>query len=68
METYLFFVIRNLKGAHILVSKQGDIKLGDFAVSTSLVTSGVRLQATTLVGTLAWMAPEVIETVSCFKS
>lgn len=52
---------RNLKGSHILVNKRGNIKLGDFAVSTSLVACGVRNTATTLVGTLAWMAPEVLE-------
>ena len=55
---------RNLKGSHILVNKRGNIKLGDFAVSTSLVACGERSIATTLVGTLAWMAPEVLETVS----
>uniref|UniRef100_A0A7S4HTZ8 Protein kinase domain-containing protein n=1 Tax=Vannella robusta TaxID=1487602 RepID=A0A7S4HTZ8_9EUKA len=53
---------RNLKGSHILVNKRGNIKLGDFAVSTSLVACGERNTATTLVGTLAWMAPEVLET------
>jgi len=55
-------VHRNLKGSHILVNKRGNIKLGDFAVSTSLVACGERNTATTLVGTLAWMAPEVLET------
>ena len=52
---------RNFKASHILVGVDGTVKLADFSVSASLIDKGHATKATTVVGSLAWMAPEVME-------
>ncbi|KAI9664448.1 MAG: hypothetical protein M1821_005894 [Bathelium mastoideum] len=48
---------RDIKGANILTTKEGLVKLADFGVATR--TTG--LHEASVVGTPYWMAPEVIE-------
>ncbi|KAL9596418.1 MAG: hypothetical protein Q9219_005802 [cf. Caloplaca sp. 3 TL-2023] len=48
---------RDVKGANILTTKQGLVKLADFGVATRTTT----LHESSVVGTPYWMAPEVIE-------
>ena len=48
---------RDIKGANILTTKQGLVKLADFGVASK--TAG--LNEVSVVGTPYWMAPEVIE-------
>lgn len=50
---------RDVKGANILITKEGLVKLADFGVATKLSDAEVREQS--VVGTPYWMAPEVIE-------
>ncbi|KAK5711737.1 Protein kinase of the Mitotic Exit Network [Elasticomyces elasticus] len=47
---------RDIKGANILTTKEGLVKLADFGVATKSSTDGA-----SVVGTPYWMAPEVIE-------
>lgn len=53
-------VHRDIKGSHILVDKKGRIFLSSFSLSTFMLESGERKAATTLVGSLPWMGPEVL--------
>lgn len=49
---------RDIKSDNVLVSTDGDLKLGDFEYSAVLTTS--RPNRTTVVGTTWWMAPETV--------
>ena len=48
---------RDIKGANILTTKEGTVKLADFGVATR---NGPDLMNSSVVGTPYWMAPEVI--------
>jgi hypothetical protein len=56
-------VHRDIKGANLLTTKDGTIKLADFGVATKLgEASGAMADAgSSVVGSPYWMAPEVIE-------
>ncbi|KAH3760203.1 serine/threonine kinase [Pelomyxa schiedti] len=55
----MHFIHRDIKGANILFTKYGDIKLVDFGVSATV--SDAVPKRKTFIGTPFWMAPEVIE-------
>ena len=54
-------VHRDIKAANILVHADGRATIGDFACSRSLMETDGRTDPKTYVGTLQWMAPEVLE-------
>eukprot|EP00033_Pygsuia_biforma_P000945 GCRY01001087.1.p1 GENE.GCRY01001087.1~~GCRY01001087.1.p1 ORF type:complete len:1008 (-),score=316.96 GCRY01001087.1:454-3477(-) len=49
---------RDIKGANILATKDGSVKLADFGVAAQ--TTGIQKESD-VVGTPYWMAPEIIE-------
>ncbi|CAH8348946.1 unnamed protein product [Eruca vesicaria subsp. sativa] len=51
---------RDIKGANILTTKEGLVKLADFGVATKLNEAEVTTHSS-VVGSPYWMAPEVIE-------
>merc|ERR1719399_2708774 len=52
---------RDIKGANILISTGGKVKLADFGVATKLEAAGLDTKANSVVGTTYWMAPEIIQ-------
>ena len=51
---------RDIKGANILISTGGQVKLADFGVAAKM-EGGLDTQANSVVGTPYWMAPEIIQ-------
>ncbi len=52
---------RDLKSSNILISNKGEVKLCDFGVAGKLIENGVRSTRNTFTGTVAFMAPEIME-------
>eukprot|EP00468_Gymnochlora_sp_CCMP2014_P013299 CAMPEP_0167763196 /NCGR_PEP_ID=MMETSP0110_2-20121227/13213_1 /TAXON_ID=629695 /ORGANISM="Gymnochlora sp., Strain CCMP2014" /LENGTH=705 /DNA_ID=CAMNT_0007650203 /DNA_START=29 /DNA_END=2146 /DNA_ORIENTATION=+ len=51
---------RDIKGANILVSTDGKVKLADFGASRTLSQTGGH-KAATFIGSPYWMAPEIVQ-------
>eukprot|EP01012_Entosiphon_sulcatum_P042231 TRINITY_DN5620_c0_g1_i1.p1 TRINITY_DN5620_c0_g1~~TRINITY_DN5620_c0_g1_i1.p1 ORF type:complete len:487 (-),score=72.36 TRINITY_DN5620_c0_g1_i1:86-1546(-) len=54
---------RDIKGANVLVSERGEVKLTDFGLSSAALSDGAK----GMVGTLLWMAPETMLNGICVR-
>ena len=55
---------RDIKSDNILLSHNGDIKLGDFGYAAQLTRE--KKQRKSKVGTVCWMAPEIIRAAEMY--
>nr|CAI5839459.1 unnamed protein product [Callosobruchus analis] len=49
---------RDVRGSNILLTREGEVKLCDFGLSTMTRNQGEKL--TTVLGSPCWMAPELV--------
>ncbi|RYG60247.1 hypothetical protein EON64_19445, partial [archaeon] len=54
---------RDVKSGNILMTLDGQAKLGDFGISAQLTDTIMKRR--TVIGSPYWMAPEVIQETSC---